>query len=432
MARNAFGYGVLFLFVLFAARNLYAQETAVPSDSAVKMERLDEKVIAEDYWYPHRAAFSKDGTILCPVLLNTNRCKALSSSVLHSLIGDGWIIRVLLSRDKGETWTVQNTYLQPFSDSKDTRIEVPAGTVGILYTFPAPLSDGSWVGMGGNIINHLLRKDQRQIPYITTLRRFQSLEDILAGKYEDDFPRIDIPNLAFQKGDSDHLYTGNLETGPIELANGDWIIAMSGRFKQDNIRVPYHKFEAYQFRNWVCISKDKGRSWQYLATIGDPEKNPLPELAEGYNETNLLKLDGDTILAAMRTGGNPDSEGTLKKYTYLASSISHDGGKTWQTPAPIAPYGVSPRLLRMKNGVIACSSGRPGIFLIFSRDGGKSWTEPQWVTKYHAKWSECSSGYTSIAEMEPDVLTILYDDVEWDSEGKILRHVLKMGRYRMP
>jgi Neuraminidase (sialidase) len=301
----------------------------------------------------------------------------------------------------------------------------------VLHGFLTQMSDGSIVGMRGNIVNHLLRKDQKQVPYITTLRRFKSLEDLLAGKYEDDFPRIDVPDLAFQKGDSDHLYTGNIEARPTELQNGDWIIAMSGRFKQDNLRIPYHKWETYQFRNWVCISKDKGRSWSYLATIGDPEKNVLPKMAEGYNETDLLKLKGNTILAVMRTGGNPNPEGTLERYTYLASSLSHDGGKTWETPKPIAPYGVFPRLLALKDGTIACSSGRPGVFLIFSRDGGKTWTEPQWVTKYHAKWSECATGYSSISETEPGVLTIIYDDVERDQDGKVLRHIVKMGRYKV-
>jgi hypothetical protein len=429
MSGHFLRYKMPLFLTLFIVQSVHSQQAVSQSEPAVKIELLDEKVVAEDYWYPHRAVFCKDGTILCPIILNNYQCSDISSSVLNSLIGDGEIIRILISRDKGKTWAVQGTYVQPFSDGKGVRIEVPAGPMGILYAFPAAMSDGSYVGMGGNIVNHLLRKDQQHPPYITTLRKFKTLDDLLAGKYEDDFPRIDIPDLVFQKGDSDHLYTGNIETGPIELDSGDWIFAMSGRFKQDNIRVPYHEFEAYQFRNWICISKDKGRSWSYLSTIGNPEKDTLPKLAEGYNETNLLKLKGDTILAAMRTGGNPNAEGTMEKYTYLAGSISQDGGKTWQAPKQIAPYGVSPRLLLMSNGVIACSSGRPGIFLIFSRDGGKTWTEPRWVTRYHARWGQCSTGYSSINEMDPGVLTILYDDNERDSNGKILRHFVIMGRY---
>ena len=428
MLRNFMPCCMLLSFVLFAAQNLCAQEISVPSGSAVKMEMLDEKVITEEYWYPYQAVFFKDGTILCPVSLNNNRCKAISPQVLTSLLGDGSIDRVFISRDMGKTWAVQDTYVHPFSDGKGVRIEM---AVGVLHGFLSQMSDGSYVGMGGNIVNHLLRKDQEHIPYITTLRRYKSLDDILAGKYEDDFARVDVPELAFQKGDSDHLYTGNIEGKIIELDNGDWIVAMSGRFKQDKIRVPYHKWEAYQFRNWVCISKDKGRSWSYLATIGDPEKDILPKLAEGYNETSLLKLDGNKILAVMRTGGNPNAEGTMEKYTYLAAAVSEDGGKTWQAPQPIAPYGVFPRLLRMNNGMIACSSGRPGVFLIFSRDDGKTWTQPQWVTRYHAKWGECSSGYSSFAETDEEVISIIYDDVVRDSDGKILRHVVKIGRYRV-
>jgi len=417
---------VLF-FMMFTSQNLPAQEALSHKNPYVTMELLDEKVIAEDYFYTQRALFCSDGTIVCPVFLNMYFCQTLPFSVIHSLMGEDFIIRVLVSRDKGQTWAVHDTYIQPFCNNKGVRIESPAGTVGILYAFPTALSDGSYVGIGGNVVNHLLQKNQKQLPYITTLRRFQSLDDLLADKYQDEFPSIDIPGLAFQKGDSDHLYTGNIEMGPVELDNGDWLIVMTGRFKQDNIRVPYYKYEAYQFRNWVCISKDKGKSWRYLATIGEPEKNPLPELAEGYNETDLLKLPGNTILSVMQTGGHPDTEGTLKRFTYLAASFSYDSGKTWQTPKPIAPYGVSPRLLRMKNGLIVCSSGRPGVYLLFSRDDGKTWTEPQWITQYYGK--RCSTGYTSIAEMDPGVLTILYDDVERNPEEQPIRQVVKMRRY---
>jgi hypothetical protein len=84
----------------------------------------------------------------------------------------------------------------------------------------------------------------------------------------------------------------------------------------------------------------------------------------------------------------------------------------------------------MSNGVIVCASGRPGVFLLFSRDGGETWSKPHIVTDYDATWGKCSSGYTSIGEVKPGVLCLLYDDVYTNAKGEI-SNLVKMRKYQV-
>jgi hypothetical protein len=153
-------------------------------------------------------------------------------------------------------------------------------------------------------------------------------------------------------------------------------------------------------------------------------------MSEGYCEPSVISLGGRKLLAVLRTGGNPTGNGSLERYTSLVTSLSPDRGVTWTAPKPIYKYGVFPRLLKMSTGTIVCSSGRPGVFLLFSKDQGVSWSEPHIVTDYHVKWGECSSGYTSIGETEPGVLCLFYDDVYRNEKGQ-LSNLVKMRKYQV-
>ena len=130
----------------------------------------------------------------------------------------------------------------------------------------------------------------------------------------------------------------------------------------------------------------------------------------------------------MRTGGS-SYKGSRERYSHLCTTLSNDGGATWSLPVPIYPYGVWPKLLKMSNGVIVCASGRPGVFLLFSTDEGKTWSEPEIVTDFDDDWGRCSSGYNSIGESSPGILTLLYDDVDKSDENR--EHVTKMRTYRI-
>ena len=290
------------------------------------------------------------------------------------------------------------------------------------------LSDGSILGIGSNILNALVRREQGYRPFISAVRRAKSPAELLKGNYVDDFAKIEIPNLATLQGDSPNPSTGGPSGKMAEMENGDLILPMYGRFNSDVVRGPYHEWEAYQYRSWLCRSTDGGRSWHYLSTIASPAEHPLPAMSEGYCETDVIKVDGAKLLAVMRTGGNPTGNGSTERYTDLVVSTSPDSGVTWGAPRKIYKYGVFPRLLKMSNGVIVCSSGRPGVFLLFSRDGGETWSKPHIVTDYDAAFGKCSSGYTSIGEVKPGVLCLFYDDVYTNEKGKV-SNLVKMAKF---
>ena len=183
---------------------------------------------------------------------------------------------------------------------------------------------------------------------------------------------------------------------------------------------------AYKYRTCIIYSRDKGSTWNYLSTVASPEQYPLPTQAEGYCEPDLLYLGNGNILCVMRSGGNPGGS-MMERYTPLFSCHSTDGGLSWTTPVAIAPFGVNPVLLRMKNGLIVCLSGRPGFFLIFSTDEGKSWSSPYWISKSNGAYFRSSSGYGQLLELEPGKLGVTYD--EYCSEGDTTKMVTKFKSF---
>ena len=84
------------------------------------------------------------------------------------------------------------------------------------------------------------------------------------------------------------------------------------------------------------------------------------------------------------------------------------------------PYAVWPQAILLSNGVLAVSSGRPGIGLYLSPtatpSGGEEWMVYN-VTAQHTKhlpsdpWlpEDQTTSYTSMAEIEPGVVLLAYD-----------------------
>jgi hypothetical protein len=91
---------------------------------------------------------------------------------------------------------------------------------------------------------------------------------------------------------------------------------------------------------------------------------------------------------------------------------------------------VWPKLAKMSDGTLVCSSGRPGNFLLLSTDNGKTWSPPHVITDHYAEWRMCSSGLTSLGEIEPGKLAIFYDDVIVHKDGRV-SHPTKMRVYQI-
>ena len=173
----------------------------------------------------------------------------------------------------------------------------------------------------------------------------------------------------------------------VRLHDGSLLAAMYGCFKSDRVLIPTMPaaWRCYKYRTFVIRSTDRGKTWEYLSTVAyDPSVG-----LESFCEGDLLTLPGGDILCFMRTGGSGG------RHTPLYLSRSHDDGKTWSTPAPVADRGVWPNACRMQNGVIACTYGRPGNWLTFSLDEGRTW-------RGHFCFHEGSTcSYNSVEEITP-------------------------------
>ena len=86
---------------------------------------------------------------------------------------------------------------------------------------------------------------------------------------------------------------------------------------------------------------------------------------EGPCEAGMVRLADQRLYALFRTGGDG----------YIGNGWSTDDGKTWTKPVSTPYKGVALRVRRLSNGILACTTGRPGpVVVMFSLDGtGEKW-----------------------------------------------------------
>jgi len=184
----------------------------------------------------------------------------------------------------------------------------------------------------------------------------------------------------------------------------------------------------------VMISEDEGRTWHYLSTVCGAEAGAGAR--EGFCESSLVRLEDGDLMCVGRMGGGRDQ--------LLARTYSSDEGKTWTPIDRLPAWSVLPDIMRMSNGVLALSTGRPGLFLWLSTDPrGEQW-EPFDVMAHHnaemdsahqispGKYGlepitreqyrsvhhdfdqpDQTTSYTSILEVEPGRLLMVYDRIPY-------------------
>lgn len=166
-------------------------------------------------------------------------------------------------------------------------------------------------------------------------------------------------------------------------------------------------------------STDRGSTWHFVAIIAF-DFSGRSVSSEGFNETSLLAMPDGRIVSFMRSGAsytaslgsiaeNESDADTLfsyKKQTPLYSSTSVDGGRTWSHADPIAPFGVWPDAIRLKNGIIAVTYGRPGNWMMFSPDDGKTWAPS--LQFFNDLYPPDCGNYFSLFEVAPDIVLVAY------------------------
>ncbi len=179
-------------------------------------------------------------------------------------------------------------------------------------------------------------------------------------------------------------------------------------------------YAQYEWEEKTCVvaieSRDEGHTWRYVSEIFSAYA--LPDMVEGANEASLVQLADGDILCVARTGNGRYGNRPL------IQTRSADGGRTWATPRRIAPFSVYPCLRRLANGVLALSTGRPGLFLWLCEDArGDQWL-PVDITAHHNAVMDAghhitdgelfegesqTTSYTQMVPLAPDRLLYVYD-----------------------
>ena len=204
----------------------------------------------------------------------------------------------------------------------------------------------------------------------------------------------------------------------VEMPDGSLLAAMFGWFEGDESPVPGQP-GSFRYRTFLVRSEDGGRRWEYHATVAyDPEIG-----TEGYCEPVVRLLPNGELICLLRTGGD---NRPFHQDNPLCVTWSSDGAKTWEAPIRTGFEGVSPDLVVMADGTLACSTGRPGAWVLLSTDDGRTWGDPISVN------AERYSGYTAICEVEPGVLLVGYGAQKWlDPETGERRDCLRTVRVRL-
>lgn len=193
---------------------------------------------------------------------------------------------------------------------------------------------------------------------------------------------------------------GHLAQQPVVMPWGPILNARGGGL----IAPLYYKAERDPrfYRLALIRSDDDGERWREYSTIAavPPGAKPWTGMGkEGPCEAGMVRLADGRLFAMFRTG----SDG------FIGVAWSSDDGRTWTPPASLPYKGVALRVRRLSNGVLACSTGRPGpVVVMFSMDGtGASWSHmtPIFTGK--------STHYTDFVEVRPGKLLVVYDSVPY-------------------
>ncbi|MBI2194436.1 MAG: hypothetical protein HYU36_20855 [Planctomycetes bacterium] len=164
---------------------------------------------------------------------------------------------------------------------------------------------------------------------------------------------------------------------------------------------------------YLAESRDSGRSFHLLSLVTEGRRPPFGDFCEENEIVETAPAGG----AAGSVGPELLLVGRIRGHqTPCIQMRSLDGGLTWSA-LELCPFGaVFPRLLRLRNGLILLLTGRPETVVHWTADGGRHWSPPMPLFDSREQplqseniWYGPSTGYGSLAEVEPDRVWASYD-----------------------
>jgi hypothetical protein len=364
------------LSVVFAMTSLSLMATTREQELDVRIGKTVEISSSHRYlWFPTVHYFA-DGTILVGMRMSPDEWNP-----------EGEFSAYCLSKDKGVTWSQRYTMgAGANADGSYTRFPLEDGGLMQLWNWLEPDPAGQAKLFHGTVTRYLrggLDIEQSRDAVVQFAEPIYMVPAELYDRHTQDTSKM-------------QMYPDVWTFGSIVKAlNGDLLSTMHARLERD------HKY----YRNMLLRSSDGGKSWKQYSTISSVESDekPWPGMGEeGPDETGIVRLADNRLYAIFRTGESG----------YLGQAWSSDDGKTWSRAESTPFKGVAPRIMRLSNGVLACTYGRPGpVTIMFSLDGtGRKWTN---ITPI---FTGMSTRYTDLIEVEPGKVLVVYDSVPygWD------------------
>ena len=161
-------------------------------------------------------------------------------------------------------------------------------------------------------------------------------------------------------------------TSPLD-DSGLNFIATPQVWYSDNPITPKAGFKCCNGSIAAFVTHDAGDTWTYVSDVATKASVEAAgwKTEEGPNENDVVLMgDGKTIMVVFRIDGGDGAPKPSPHVPYLFA-ISTDQGATWKyEQAPPSMLAARPRAMRLGNGAVAVTGGRPALNLWVSPSGG--------------------------------------------------------------
>jgi hypothetical protein len=168
----------------------------------------------------------------------------------------------------------------------------------------------------------------------------------------------------------------------------------------------------------AVVSEDRGVSWQFRSVVAryDPKYHratdahwepPFTYEPDGFCEPSVVCFPEGELLVVMRMGS----------WHPLYAVRSSDEGRTWSEPTALAARSVQPKLVMLRDGVLALGTGRPRELVDFSLDQGRSWPYRVYLPDSDGAVGAYVGANSHMVEVEPSKLLYVMSCYNRDPTG---------------
>ena len=275
------------------------------------------------------------------------------------------------SGDGGPTWSAPAEYQKV----GHTHLRLPTGDELFLPYYMTPRPDGMGAPYG------LIPAGKRELRLVEE------------GVTVTGWPRKD-KSFAPQLGLSGFVFNGQT----VALKDGSYLATLYGHF------------EGAKRYSLVAAESRDGVRWKIRSVIADENCDLAGN--EGPCESAVCRIPDSRLMCVFR----------LASAVPYGQTWSADDGKTWAKPVAMpSAFSVEPSVAVMKDGTLALSGGRPGLFLWLNLDGtGKDWQRVDLVAHHNRchpgepiaePLGSRTTAYTEVIAVDDAHLLCIYDRI---------------------